>query len=155
MPYKIIFDKDGFKVCKKDDSKCFSKHGLPLETAQKQLKAIGINERLSGGAYEDDIVKTKAYLDVAKKRAKRAGYNPLLLKLSSDSKHKLNYNGVDFGLRGYNDYIVYLFKVVERKINIEDANKHRKNYRSRAEKIRGNWKENPESPNNLAINILW
>jgi hypothetical protein len=29
------------------------------------------------------------------------------------------------------------------------------NYRKRAENIKGKWKKNKESPNNLAINILW
>ena len=42
----------------------------------------------------------------------------------------------------------------------EDFTKHkdeerRKDYRRRAENIKGNWKNNKYSPNNLAINILW
>jgi hypothetical protein len=44
MPYKIEKINDGYKVCKKDNSKCFSKKPLSLQTAIKQLKAIGINE---------------------------------------------------------------------------------------------------------------
>lgn len=28
-------------------------------------------------------------------------------------------------------------------------------YRARAENIKGNWRDNPYSPNNLSINILW
>ena len=44
MPYKIKEFKNGFKVCKKDDSKCFSNEPLTLQTATKQLKAIEINE---------------------------------------------------------------------------------------------------------------
>jgi hypothetical protein len=43
---------------------------------------------------------------------------------------------------------------------MEDFTRHqdserRRRYLTRATKIRGNWKENPYSPNNLAINILW
>ncbi len=43
---------------------------------------------------------------------------------------------------------------------MEDATKHqdlerRRRYLARATKIKGNWKENPYSPNNLSINILW
>lgn len=43
---------------------------------------------------------------------------------------------------------------------LEDFTKHkdenrRKNYLLRATNIKGNWKLNPYSPNNLAIHILW
>lgn len=42
----------------------------------------------------------------------------------------------------------------------EDFTKHkneerRQNYLNRANAIKGDWKKNPYSPNNLAINILW
>lgn len=48
MPYKIIKEDDGYKVCKKDNTKCFSKEPLTLENAEKQLKAIGMNTHLKG-----------------------------------------------------------------------------------------------------------
>ena len=42
----------------------------------------------------------------------------------------------------------------------EDQTKHQdkerlKNYLSRATKIKGNWKKDKYSPNNLSINLLW
>ena len=42
----------------------------------------------------------------------------------------------------------------------QDFTKHQdlnrlKNYLSRATKIKGNWKKDKYSPNNLAINLLW
>ena len=42
----------------------------------------------------------------------------------------------------------------------EDYTKHQdkerlKNYLSRATKIKGNWRKDKYSPNNLAINLLW
>ena len=42
----------------------------------------------------------------------------------------------------------------------EDFTKHQdlerlKNYLSRASKIKGNWRNNKYSPNNLSINLLW
>jgi hypothetical protein len=45
-------------------------------------------------------------------------------------------------------------------INHEDFTKHndeqrRENYLRRASKIKGDWKNNPFSPNNLSINLLW
>lgn len=43
---------------------------------------------------------------------------------------------------------------------MEDYTKHtdderRSRYRARAENIRGQWREDPYSPNNLSIHILW
>ena len=35
------------------------------------------------------------------------------------------------------------------------AKEHQKQYLARAKKIKGDWKTNKESPNNLAIKILW
>ena len=44
--------------------------------------------------------------------------------------------------------------------NYEDFTKHqdpirRQRYLARATKIKGRWRDNPYSPNNLSINILW
>jgi len=46
------------------------------------------------------------------------------------------------------------------QIGFEDVTKHRDinrmyNYLRRATKIKGNWRDNPFSPNNLSINLLW
>lgn len=45
-------------------------------------------------------------------------------------------------------------------INYEDFTKHkneirRQSYLKRAMNIKGNWKDNKYSPNNLSINLLW
>ena len=45
-------------------------------------------------------------------------------------------------------------------INYEDYTKHmsetrRKNYLLRATHIKGNWKHNPYSTNNMSLNLLW
>jgi len=50
---------------------------------------------------------------------------------------------IHFGQLGYADYTKH-----------KDEERRRK-YVSRATKIKGNWKDNPYSPNNLSINILW
>lgn len=49
MPYEIRKIKNGFKVCKKKENKCFSNKPLTLEKAKKQLKAIGMSERINQG----------------------------------------------------------------------------------------------------------
>ena len=46
------------------------------------------------------------------------------------------------------------------QLGYEDLTKHkdeerRQRYLKRATNMRGNWKENPYSPNNLSIHILW
>ena len=50
---------------------------------------------------------------------------------------------IDFGQMGYEDFTKHK----------DEA--RRQNYLSRATNIKGNWKKNRLSPNNLAINILW
>jgi len=50
---------------------------------------------------------------------------------------------VHFGQMGYEDYTKHKNKT------------RRKKYLKRSSKIRGNWKKNKYSPNNLAIHLLW
>jgi len=50
---------------------------------------------------------------------------------------------VSFGRRGYDDFTKHKDR------------KRRARYLARATRIRGNWKSNPYSPNNLSIHILW
>jgi hypothetical protein len=50
---------------------------------------------------------------------------------------------VDFGQMGYEDYTKHQ----------DEA--RRKSYLARATKIKGNWKEDKYSANNLAIHLLW
>ena len=50
---------------------------------------------------------------------------------------------VSFGQMGYEDYTKHKDK------------SRRKNYLARSTKMNGHWKNNPYSPNNLSIHILW
>jgi hypothetical protein len=52
-------------------------------------------------------------------------------------------NWVNFGQLGYEDYTKHH--------NL----KRRRNYLNRSRRIRGAWKANPYSPNNLSMHILW
>lgn len=45
MPYKI-YKKNGYKVCKTNGKKCFSKKGLTKKQAREQQKALYANESL-------------------------------------------------------------------------------------------------------------
>ena len=50
---------------------------------------------------------------------------------------------VHFGQMGYEDYTKHKNKT------------RRKNYLNRSRGIKGNWKKNKYSPNNLSIHLLW
>ena len=221
MPYYIKKVKDGYKVCKKDNSKCFSLSPLTKEKAIKQMKAIGMMSHKGSGLCcskpsrvepqleennsmitpkeptiinslnenksqdEDEIdfalkeyeeekrkkigngiqtfknklknigVSLASYLNIAKKNAEKNGYDKNLLTLSKKKGKKLNYNGIDFGSSDNNDFIIYSLLAKKNKITKKEAEKHRELYLSRAENIKGDWKNNKESPNFLAIKIIW
>ena len=52
-------------------------------------------------------------------------------------------NMVHFGQMGYEDYTKHKDKI------------RRRSYLNRATNIKGDWKRNKYSPNNLSINLLW
>jgi hypothetical protein len=54
-----------------------------------------------------------------------------------------NNKWVSFGQLGYEDYTQHKNKT------------RRKSYLKRASNIKGNWKHNKYSPNNLSIHVLW
>ena len=98
---------------------------------------------------EDNNITPQNYLKIVKMNAKLHGYDSKLLKFANNNKHKLSYNGTEFGRVGYNDFIIYLFTTDE-----ETAFKKRNAYRKRAYKV---MKETNDkySPASLAFNILW
>jgi hypothetical protein len=80
-------------------------------------------------------------------QAKAKKYMSLNLYISSHPEKKyMIYDGqkwIHFGQMGYEDFTKH-----------KDL-KRRENYLTRTSKMRGNWKSNPLSPNNLSRNILW
>lgn len=95
------------------------------------------------------------FLRMAKAAAKSAGYNPDLLSLARDGVHKLEYDGVKFGRKGYGDFIFYQLAEKAGRVAEGTADARRKSYLARSGNIEGNWRANPKSPNNLARRILW
>ena len=94
------------------------------------------------------------YLRKARANAKAYGLDPKKLTMG-DGKHKFSYDGIGFGLKSYNDFLLLSAEEKAGRVPKGTAEKKRKAYRARAEKIKGNWKDNKISPNNLAIHILW
>ena len=105
-------------------------------------------DNFTGGA-------SPAYLRQAKAKAKAYGLDPKKLKVATDGKHKLSYDGVLFGAMRYGDHLLWSAEEKAGRVPKGTAEKKRKQYRARAEKIKGEWKANKTSPNNLAIHILW
>lgn len=69
MPYIIKEVDGGFKVCKKNKpSKCFSSNPLTKIKAKKQIKAIGLSEKMYGNGISKDILvdKEKLILNIDK-----------------------------------------------------------------------------------------
>ena len=76
------------------------------------------------------------------------GNNALLTRSTNKNKKysiydPINKKLVSFGAMGYEDYTKHKDK------------KRRENYIKRASKIKGGWKDNKYSANNLSLKILW
>ena len=98
--------------------------------------------------------KSSAYLRKARANAKAYGLDPKKLTMG-EGKHKLSYDGIGFGLKNYNDFLLLSAEEKAGRVPKGTAEKKRKAYLARATKIKGDWKQNKVSPNNLAIHILW
>ena len=100
-------------------------------------------------------ISPRMYLQTAKKYAKSHGYNPNLLTFSTKPKYKLSYDNISFGSAVNNDYILYKNLELHGLANDGEAETRRKNYLKRSSAIKGNWRNNPKSRNNLSMGILW
>ena len=83
------------------------------------------------------------------------GKNVILLESTRKTKKYMifdpyNNKFVHFGQMGYLDYSKY-----KKIYNIKIANGNRTRYLKRALKIKGNWIDNPYSPNYLSLLLLW
>ena len=56
---------------------------------------------------ESKNIEPEEYLLIARRAAKKHGYDPDLLHLSNKPKYKLMYNDIYFGANLYNDFILY------------------------------------------------
>ena len=117
------------------------------EERQRERRRAESRSKVTGFGQSD-------YLRKARANAKAYGLDPKKLTMG-DGKHKFSYDGVGFGLKSYNDFLLLSAEEKAGRVPKGTAEKKRKAYRARAEKIKGNWKDNKISPNNLAIHILW
>ena len=120
--------------------------GRGVGSFQEQLEAIGI--------------KPEAYLKEAKRRAKKAGLDYKTLRFADTGKHKLtitNEKGQDrhFGRIGYGDHLIWTYLEATKKAPVGEASSRRDRFQKSHSKIKGDWKKDPYSPNNLALKVIW
>ena len=83
--------------------------------------------------------------DFVKTKARRLKLNQVYESTRKNKKYMIHdgHHFIHFGQMGYEDYTKH-----------KDDDR-RKRYLARATKIKGDWKEDKYSPNNLSIHILW
>lgn len=120
--------------------------GRGAPTFQKQLTDLNI---------QPDV-----YLKTARKFASLAGYDERALNFATNGIHKLiiyddSGDAHSFGRVGYNDFIIWSALEKLGKVNPGYALKKRNVFIKSHSKIKGDWKANEYSPNNLSLRILW
>jgi hypothetical protein len=105
-------------------------------------------------------IQPSAYLEEARRRAKAHGYPYKLLGFASNGSSKLaipDENGrvVSFGKVGYGDHIIYSHLERGQSVPKGTADAKQRTFHRSHSKMRGNWRGNPFSANNLALKILW
>jgi len=118
-------------------------------------KYSGLEEQLS-----DWGMDKKRYFQSLSKNARKHGYNPKMIGLATDGIHKIQIQTpegrvVKFGRLGYGDYILWKALEAQGKTQKGFADQKQSVFHSSHTKIRGNWKRNDYSPNNLALRLLW
>jgi hypothetical protein len=100
-----------------------------------------------------------AYLRQVNAKARAYGIDARV-KYSTDSTHKFQVRAPDgtirrFGKQGYWDFELLKLAEADGAIPSGTAEKKRRAYLARATKIKGDWRDDPFSANNLAIHLLW
>jgi hypothetical protein len=113
---------------------------------RKQLKKEGI--------------QPERYLQIVRDIATEQGYDGRALEFSDNDEHKLmiyDDNGTPrrFGRVGYGDFIIWSIKESRGDVPKGFAEQKRRVFNKSHSKIKGDWKSDKFSPNNLALKILW
>ena len=100
------------------------------------------------------------YMKVIRIKAKQHGYEPSSISFSDDKSHKLQIKTPDgkvvrFGRTGYGDHLIWTYLESKGEAPKGMAEQKQKIFHASHSKIKGNWRKNKYSPNNLALNLLW
>lgn len=100
------------------------------------------------------------YLEVVRDIANEEGYDGRAIEFSDDPEKKLMIyddegNKRYFGQVGYNDFIIWSKQEALGKVRKGFAEMKRRVFNKSHSKIKGDWRSDKFSPNNLAMKILW
>jgi hypothetical protein len=100
------------------------------------------------------------YLRQAKAQARKAGLDDSSLTFASDGIHKLEIKNEKgnirrFGRVGYGDYLIWSHLEKLKRTPVGKSAESRKRFRESHQRIRGAWRSDKYSPNNLALSVLW
>jgi hypothetical protein len=101
-------------------------------------------------------INYKDYLKEIRKKADAQGYNWRSLRFADDNQHKMQITTPDnkivkFGASEYNDFIIYGLMVLQKRMSLIDAMKHRENFHKRMKKT----DDDMYTAKNLSKNLLW
>jgi len=118
----------------------------PHPAFSKQLKEIGI--------------KPTEYLAAVRSQAAKNGYDPMDVSFADTPEHKIAVKRPEGGISragrvGYGDFIIWSYLEAHKKAAPGTAAKKRDTFRKSHTKIKGDWRADKFSPNNLALHLLW
>jgi hypothetical protein len=118
----------------------------PHSKFDKQLRKVGIEPSL--------------YLKEAQRRAKDAGLPHKVLGFADDGIHKLSIPNADgrmikFGRVGYGDHQIWSHLERQKSVPMGTADAKRNTFHKSHSAIKGDWRKDPFSANNLALKVLW
>lgn len=143
------------------------KKGVKAPMSQKLSKEQWAMSRiysfLDGNPKHDQDLRgggQDAYLTEVRRRAKEHGYDPRAVSYADDGTHKIAYTTpsgktVRFGREGYGDHILWSMLEEDGSVPKGTASKKRNVFHKSHSAIKGNWREDPYSPNMLALKLLW
>jgi DNA adenine methylase len=131
------------------------------ELLTKRGRGDDFTDSGSGGGMRDGMGTGRySFMDDVRRHARKAGYDPDAISSARDGVHKLEYltpagRTVKFGRVGYKDF--HEWSHLEREGEVEKGFALRKRavFHKSHEAMKGNWRSNPYSPNNLALSLLW
>jgi len=136
------------------------KHDVDLRgRVEDTCKGSGNTQRDVRSDLKEIGLSPAAYLRAVRRKAKASGYPSAGLRFAEDGVHKLELTEGDrttkFGAVGYKDHLMWshLEKSGDEPKGTAEAKRQRFQKSHRA--MKGDWKADPMSANNLALRILW
>jgi len=139
-----------------------------LGKAYDYLQSHGLSNFVGGakphGEFEKQLHEVglvpSSYLRIARQRAKDAGLPYKLLGFADDGEHKLaipdgDGKMVKFGAVGYGDFILWSDAEARGEVPPGYAKQKQRTFQKSHRAMKGDWKKDPFSPNNLALKVLW